>query len=609
MKHKITSLFTLLLLLGLSLTTNGQRFTFPSSQTIPDNAGGCGDPLELTVEVDGIGLLDYANGNRLGDIYISLDHSYMGDVIIKLTSPEGTTVTLYNQSGGGSEDMTQCFFVSWPGATPIANGSGPYTGDWAPHESFDAFDGEWADGTWTLTFCDVFTPDQGLVSWSYMRFNITNRTKYKMLHVDFDNGTGDNEGYDFALSALPVTNTYKVVDMYGQDDHAYSFSGNTLTLGTESAELNATTQLTLAAWVKPSDVSGQNGIIGKSDANYQNLYKLDILDGEFHAEVKVNGVGYHTTGGAAVVGKWSHVAVTYSTNGNMRLYVDGVQVHAVPASSSALADLNGQGNWRIGCAPWDPTWHKFEGVMDDIGVWNHILNVQGVQHHMSAHNNHCRSAVELPATGGSCSSDAYAQNFYGHNSSGFIPTCASYGGSDQWFKVTVPSSGDVMIETKQAGGQTSITDGGMEVYSGSCNAFTAIECDDDSGDGNMSKIYVSGRTPGETLYIRAWAYNNNEAGFFEICAYIPDFTAVEDEVFAYGFSVYPNPANDIVNIEVENLDANGTVLLMDMAGRLITQEPLRQGKLQLDLSNYPAGVFFIVLDVDGKTQTKKLIHN
>lgn len=99
------------------------------------------------------------------------------------------------------------------------------------------------------------------------------------------------------------------------------------------------------------------------------------------------------------------------------------------------------------------------------------------------------------------------------------PTCSSYVGGDVWFSVQVPSTGDVTIETNRVEG-SAITDTGMSVYEGEIGALVEVECDDDdSEDGFFSLIALTGRTPGETLYIRVFEFDNNAFGEFQVAAY------------------------------------------------------------------------------------------
>lgn len=94
------------------------------------------------------------------------------------------------------------------------------------------------------------------------------------------------------------------------------------------------------------------------------------------------------------------------------------------------------------------------------------------------------------------------------------PGCAGYFGSDVWFSVIVPASGNVLIDT-QVG---VIIDGGMAVYTGTCGTLTLVECDDDdSPNGAMPSILIS-QPPGTQVFIRVWEVGNNNNGTFGICA-------------------------------------------------------------------------------------------
>jgi hypothetical protein len=97
-----------------------------------------------------------------------------------------------------------------------------------------------------------------------------------------------------------------------------------------------------------------------------------------------------------------------------------------------------------------------------------------------------------------------------------IPGCANYLGGDVWFSVTVPANGSLTFDSNTG----VITDGGMAIYSGTCNALSLIECDDDdSPNGLMPFISQTGLTPGATIWIRMWEYGNDNNGTFNICVY------------------------------------------------------------------------------------------
>lgn len=131
-------------------------------------------------------------------------------------------------------------------------------------------------------------------------------------------------------------------------------------------------------------------------------------------------------------------------------------------------------------------------------------------------NDECIDAIPLTTTS-TCSYTTYSNSGATSSSGVPAPGCASYSGGDVWFSVVVNASGEITIDSQSSG----ILDSGMALYSGSCGSLTLIECDDDSSNGLMSLITLTGRTPGETIYIRFWEYGNDNQGTFGICATAP----------------------------------------------------------------------------------------
>ena len=100
---------------------------------IPDN-DATGITSTITV-ADSVTVFD---SNTLVDI----THTYIGDLLVTLTSPAGTVATLHNRQGGGDDNLNQTFNSA-------------------------AFNGEVATGDWTLTVSDNAGIDTGtLNSWT-----------------------------------------------------------------------------------------------------------------------------------------------------------------------------------------------------------------------------------------------------------------------------------------------------------------------------------------------------------------------------------------------------------------------------------------------------------
>lgn len=99
------------------------------------------------------------------DVMINLEHTFDADITISLTSPEGITVVLSQNRGGGNDNYTNTIFDD-EAPTPIANGTAPFTGTFRPEGTLSDFDDMSTLGTWTLTVVDgVFGDDGNILGW------------------------------------------------------------------------------------------------------------------------------------------------------------------------------------------------------------------------------------------------------------------------------------------------------------------------------------------------------------------------------------------------------------------------------------------------------------
>ncbi|HTN23547.1 MAG TPA: Ig-like domain-containing protein, partial [Solirubrobacteraceae bacterium] len=106
-----------------------------------------------------------------------LRHTFVGDLVMTLTSPLGTSVTLMSRPGAGTFGASGDDFVDLVldddaptaiDAIAATNPPGGYTGRFRPDSPLAAFDGEDWSGTWTLTISDAFADEDSgtLFDWS-----------------------------------------------------------------------------------------------------------------------------------------------------------------------------------------------------------------------------------------------------------------------------------------------------------------------------------------------------------------------------------------------------------------------------------------------------------
>jgi hypothetical protein len=97
---------------------------------------------------------------------------------------------------------------------------------------------------------------------------------------------------------------------------------------------------------------------------------------------------------------------------------------------------------------------------------------------------------------------------------GINPGCANYQGSDIWYVMPVPPSGNVSVSTYDTGG---LNDTGVALWTGtSCVDLTQRACDDDGGDVYFSLALAYELPVGEMLYIQVFGYGGG-TGAFELC--------------------------------------------------------------------------------------------
>jgi uncharacterized repeat protein (TIGR01451 family) len=98
-----------------------------------------------------------------GSTTVGIDHTFVNDLKVSLTSPGGTTILLINQTDGGGNNFCQTV-LSDEAVNPIqgvVSANAPFTGSFTPANPLSGFDGEIANGTWTLSVQDFFSQDTG----------------------------------------------------------------------------------------------------------------------------------------------------------------------------------------------------------------------------------------------------------------------------------------------------------------------------------------------------------------------------------------------------------------------------------------------------------------
>jgi hypothetical protein len=183
------------------------------------------------------------------------------------------------------------------------------------------------------------------------------------------------------------------------------------------------------------------------------------------------------------------------------------------------------------------------------------------------------------------------------------PTCAVFGfGGDVWYSMVVPPTGNLVVETRSETGSPLI-DTGLSVYSGTCDALTAMGCSDDEGVDAFSMLSYTGLTPGATVYARIWEYANDTIGAFRISAY--DASLGNNSFDSAGFAYYPNPVKNILSLSYTGNISE--VKVFNLLGQQVIAKAVGSNLGQIDMSSLSPGTYMVKITAENQQKTIKVI--
>jgi uncharacterized repeat protein (TIGR01451 family) len=121
-------------------------------------AGVPGNIYDINFRFDGSSC-----SNAAGSTTVGLDHSFVSDLHITLTSPNSTAVLIADEPDGSGNNFCQTVLddEASAGIQGAASGSAPFTGSFTPNLPLGTFDTEGPNGNWTLSVQDFFSGDTG----------------------------------------------------------------------------------------------------------------------------------------------------------------------------------------------------------------------------------------------------------------------------------------------------------------------------------------------------------------------------------------------------------------------------------------------------------------
>lgn len=182
------------------------------------------------------------------------------------------------------------------------------------------------------------------------------------------------------------------IRVFSGGESALEFDGQISHASCESSEmLNLTEFLTIEAWINPSGW-GESGEIGYGRIVDKNKFTLCLI-GE-SSNFNDHSLSFQvfqesgppsfsfTPENSIILDEWQHVAVTYSVDSGVQMYINGVLqeiIQTVPPSNP-IAD-NSQYDLIVGNS--DDNGFAFDGVIDEVRIWNIVRSSAEIESNIS----------------------------------------------------------------------------------------------------------------------------------------------------------------------------------------------------------------------------------
>ncbi|MEZ5324312.1 MAG: DUF6288 domain-containing protein [Verrucomicrobiales bacterium] len=273
--------------------------------------------------------------------------------------------------------------VSFNGAVVTVNVTSNDIDDAAPELVIDSIT-QPARGTATYAGSSVrYTPapgDTGSVTFTYTVRNVNGLLATGNLTVTISLASQDLVAWwrfdetngvvasDSSVSELHATTSGGTLPgELGNVRGAYFFDGIDDAGATDITSQPGTSGFTIAAWIKPADLDGWQGIVAKDSSFAFKLSGTSLV-------LTTPGIKDHTVAAGLVVDEWQFVVVTFepSVAQGCRFYRNGVPAGAVNASA-----LSGNDNpLRIANNQWGG--QEFHGWLDEVQIYDRVLQPEEV---------------------------------------------------------------------------------------------------------------------------------------------------------------------------------------------------------------------------------------
>ena len=353
-------------------------------------------------------------------------------------------------------------------------------------------------------------------------------------------------------------------DRFGNTSTAYSFDGiNNFIQVNNAAIFNIVNGHSISVWYKPNSIHQAviiekfNPTNGPGDGGPQLVLRSNQL---------VDFSIFHNNTGNFVYSNipstnqlWHHIVATW--NGNLiRLYQNGLLTDSIPLSVT-LNQCNEP--MMIGKRSFQNDLH-FDGVIDDIGMWNRALTQQEI---IDLYNGCQLSVSNQPAN----------QTININNNVQFIVGSSDTNATYQW-------------QTNLGVGFQNLNNAGQ--YSGTAKDTLMVSNVSMSNNNQQFRCVINNGSCADTSNIAVLSVNNN--------------VGINELAQKNLFSVFPNPAKNTMHVKADHKLIGSVFTIYDNIGKAVKSGKLNAANTTIDLSNLSGGIYLFSVG-ENRKQTFKII--
>jgi len=393
-----------------------------------------------------------------------------------------------------------------------------------------------------------YVPTSGLVGW-----------------WPFSGNANDSSGNNNNGTVMGATLT---IDRFGNANSAYQFDGSSsyITIPNSSSLQSPGYRLSMTAWVNLAGNSlvGQpfNPILSKNNngANaYMYRFTVDFVGLGFYASV--NNWNNNTGGfGDTLINSEWYLLTAVLDSSISYFYLNDSLIGSQAFTTNITAD-----NYPLEIGRDMPGITEiFNGKIDDVGIWNRALTQQEINNLY----NGCQISVNTqPAS----------QTININNDAQFIAGSSDPGVTYQW-------------QTNLGGGFQNLNSSGQ--FSGTNDDTLILSNATMSNNNQLFRCIISSGTCTDTSSIAVLTVVNN-VGINEVS---------QNNLF----SVYPNPADDQINVMSDAQLLGSAYTIYDNTGKLVLSGKINSENTVIDLGNLSGGIYLFNMGENMK-QTFKAI--